>query len=232
MNPVLQKLANGLIVSVQASRGEPLNHPEMLAAMAECALLGGACGLRMAQVENIRYFKERYPEVPVIGITKPDKIPENAHELVYITPDYQDVAMLAPYAEIVALDATMRPRPGGENLADIVRQVRQDYPDLLLMADVATLDEGLNADRLGFDLISTTLSGYTVETLGKLKGGPDFELLARLMEQVEAPVILEGRLWEPYEVTQAFELGAFAVVIGSAISRPHEITRRFKSAIP
>lgn len=230
---ILEKLRGGVVVSVQAAHGEPLDKPEYLCALAESALNGGACGVRMAQVDNISYFRQAHPEVPVIGITKPEIIPANAYELVYITPTLSDVQALAGCCDIVALDATMRPRPGGQSLSEIVAQARQSNPDIVLMADVATLEEGLNAAHLNFDLLSTTLSGYTSEThdaLGKGSGGPDFELLAALVRETQVPVILEGRVWEPAEVTRAFELGAFAVVIGSAVTRPHEITRRFVKA--
>ncbi|HEY9746515.1 MAG TPA: N-acetylmannosamine-6-phosphate 2-epimerase [Oculatellaceae cyanobacterium] len=232
MHPTLQTLQRNIIVSVQASQGEPLDTPEILCALAESALNGGAKGLRMAQAYNIRAFKEKHPRVPVIGITKPRVIPENASQIVYITPGFQDVASLAAHCEIVALDATARPRPGGETLESIVAQCRKQFPNLLLMADVATLEEGLAAAQLGFDLIGTTLSGYTQESAAKKQGGPDFELLSELVRRVQTPVILEGRIWEPAEVSKAFQLGAFSVVIGSAVTRPHEITRRFAQAIP
>lgn len=229
---ILQKIQQGVVVSVQAAHGEPLDRPEILCALAESALLGGACGVRMAQASNIRPFRQRHPDVPVMGITKPEVIPPNAHELVYITPTFSDVASLAACCDVVALDATLRPRPGGETLAEIVEKSRRAYPHLLLMADVATLEEGLHADRLGFDLISTTLSGYTAETRQAGLTGPDFDLLEALARQCQARVILEGRVWEPAEVSRAFALGAHAVVIGSAVTRPHEITRRFVHAIP
>jgi len=233
MKAILEKLRGGVIVSVQATHGEPLNKPEILSAMAESALVGGACGIRMAQSYNIKHFKNLHPDVPVIGITKPAVIPDNAHELVYITPTFADVQSLAECCDIVALDATMRPRPGEQTLKEIVVLSREQYPDLALMADVSTLEEGLNAVELGFDLISTTLSGYTTET--RLQGkntnlGPDFDLLEALVKQAKCPVVLEGRVWEPAEVTRASALGAFAVVIGSAVTRPHEITRRFVHA--
>jgi N-acylglucosamine-6-phosphate 2-epimerase len=201
--------------------------------MAESALQGGACGIRMAQVDNLRYFRERHPDTPLIGITKPDIIPSNAPELVYITPTLADVQAIAPCCDIVALDATARPRPGGETLEDIVREARRQFPHRLLMADIATLSEGLRAAELGFDLIGTTLSGYTSDTTGAGKAsGPDFALLGTLTERVKTPVILEGRIWEPAEAAQAFQQGAHAVVIGSAVTRPHEITRRFVRAVP
>lgn len=232
MNPILEQLKNGVVVSVQASQGEPLDKPEYLCALAEAALNGGACGVRMAQPRNMRYFKERHLQIPVIGITKPEKIPANAVELVYITPTFEDVASIADCCDVVAMDATLRTRPNGETLADIVAKTRQAYPDLLLMADIATLEEAIQAEKLGFDLIGTTLSGYTLESQQADKSKPDFELLAALMKAVRVPVIMEGRLWEPVEVKRAFELGAFAVVIGSAVTRPHEITRRFVNAVP
>jgi N-acylglucosamine-6-phosphate 2-epimerase len=231
MTDILHRLQRGIIVSAQAAHGEPLNRPEYLCALAESALNGGACAVRMAQVENIQYFKERHPTVPVIGITKPEIIPENAHQLVYITPTLHDVETIAPYCDIIAMDATMRPRPDGEKLDEIVAQTRKVYPDRLLMADVANLPEGIRAEKLGFDLISTTLSGYTVESRHTLHHGPDFELLADLVKLVQKPIVLEGRVWHPEEVTRAFEMGAYAVVIGSAVTRPHEITRRFVNAV-
>jgi N-acylglucosamine-6-phosphate 2-epimerase len=237
MDNLSSLLMHGIIVSSQATHGDPLNRPDILCAMAESALRGGACGIRMAQMENLRYFRERHPDVPLIGITKPDIVPSNATDLVYITPTLTDVQAIAPYCDIIALDATTRPRPGGEALEAIVREARRQFPHRLLMADIATLSEGLRAADLGFDLIGTTLSGYTSDTRenptepGKT-AGPDFILLSALTERVKTPVILEGRIWEPAEVTQAFQRGAHAVVIGSAVTRPHEITHRFVQAIP
>lgn len=232
MNTILEQLKNGVVVSVQASQGEPLDKPEYLCVLAEAALNGGACGVRMAQPRNMHYFKERHPQIPVIGITKPEKIPANAVELVYITPTFEDVASIADCCDVVAMDATLRTRPNGETLSDIVAKTRQAYPNLLLMADIATLEEGIQAEKLGFDLIGTTLSGYTLESQQVDKSKPDFGLLSALIKAVQVPEIMEGRLWEPAEVKRAFELGAFAVVIGSAVTRPHEITRRFVNAVP
>lgn len=229
----LEKIRGKIVVSVQADQGEPFYPSEAIALMARSVLDGGAAGLRMANAVNIRHIKSLWPDVPVIGITKPAAIPENYEAMVYITPAFEDVRSLAEVGtEIVALDATRRPRPGGETLAEIVTKTRRAFPNLLLMADIATLEEGLAAAALGFDLVSTTLSGYTTETHEKLKSGPDFALLESLSRQINVPVIMEGRVWEPDEVTRAFACGAFAVVIGSAITRPHHITRRFCQAIP
>ena len=229
---ILDTLKGGVVISVQAAHGEPLDKPEHLCALAESALNGGACGVRMAQPFNISYFKHLHPDVPVIGITKPEIIPPNAHEIVYITPTWADIQSLADCCDIIALDATLRPRPGELTLAELTHLTRQHYPHLLLMADISTLEEGLNAAKLGFDLISTTLSGYTTGTRNSTPEahGPDFELLAQLVKETPTPIVLEGRVWEPNEVSQAFKLGAFTVVIGSAVTRPQEITRRFVKA--
>jgi N-acylglucosamine-6-phosphate 2-epimerase len=232
---LLAKFAKGVIISSQASGNEPLNTPEILTALAESALDGGACGIRMAQAHNLAFFRKKRPEIPLIGLTKPEPLPTNPLNRVYITATFADVASIAPYCDIVALDATRRPRPNGETLETIVRQTRQQFPDLLLMADIATVEEGLYAASLGFDCIGTTLSGYTLESQAiqekaAAPSSPDFALLSSLTSQIEVPVILEGRIWLPEEVSQAFQLGAHAVVVGSAVTRPYEIVRRFVSA--
>lgn len=231
--PVLEQLRGRLIVSVQAEIHEPFYPIPAFDAMVRSVLNGGAAGLRLAGGTHIRHVRKHYPNVPVIGITKPAVIPEDYVLQVYITPTYQDVESVAKSgASVVALDATQRPRPQGEKLSDIVRQARKNYPTLGLMADVATAEEGLRAEALGFDLLSTTLSGYTAETATKKTKGSDFELLSLLLKETRRPVILEGRIWTPEEVQQAFDLGAFAVVIGSAITRPHQITQRFALSCP
>lgn len=233
---LLDKLKGQIIVSVQASEGEPLNRPEILEALALSVLDGGAVALRMANTvkdDSIGYFKTRHPEVPVIGLTKPVHIPKDAYKHVYITPIKTDIdVLIASGADIIAMDATLRKRPGGETLSDLVNHCRKTSPGTLLMADVATLSEGLAAEQLGFDLISTTLSGYTAETKDNATEKPDFALLTELVEKTKIPIVMEGRIWEPDEVKQAFDLGAYAVVIGSAITRPHYITKRFCKALP
>jgi N-acylglucosamine-6-phosphate 2-epimerase len=231
MQSFFEKTRNGLIVSSQAGGTEPLNTPEILTALAESALHGGACGIRMAQVENLKFFREAHPLTPLIGLTKPEPIPADAINLVYITPTYETAASIAPYCDVVAMDATSRPRPYGEQLSDIVQKMKAQFPNTLLMADIATLADGLNAEKLGFDMIGTTLSGYTAETKTTSPSGPDFELLMASLKQVRIPVVLEGRVWNPGEVSQAMQLGAHAVVVGSAVTRPHEITKRFVGAL-
>jgi N-acylglucosamine-6-phosphate 2-epimerase len=231
---ILGRLRQSVIVSVQAEHGEPFYKPECLLAMAISAINGGAKGLRLANPENIRFIKEHLPEIPVIGITKPSHPHPDPENQVYITPSLWTAESVAQSgAEIIAMDATLRPRPSGEPLSEIVSCLRGRFPDRLLMADIATLEEGENAEKLGFDLVGTTLSGYTAETLSNSKDQtPDFDLLAALVKALSLPIIMEGRIWFPTEVSRAFELGAHAVVIGSAVTRPHLITKRFVQAIP
>ena len=230
----LETLRHTIIVSVQADHGEPLNQPECLLAMAMSAINGGAKGLRLANPENIDHIKKYLPEIPVIGITKPPYPYADPENRVYITPNLWAAESLCQAgAEIVAMDATLRPRPEGESLPEIVSTLRERFPHVQLMADIATLEDAQAADKLGFDVISTTLAGYTAETLSrKDPEAPDFELFQQVCQSVSAPVILEGRVWAPAHVEQAFDLGAYAVVIGSAITRPHHITQRFVKAVP
>ena len=163
--------------------------------------------------------------MPVIGITKPDKIPANYKELVYITPSTKDVQLLIEAgADIIAFDGTYRNRKNDENISQIIDLIHTH--NRLAMADISTLEEGINAEAMGADLISTTLAGYTQES-GNPTIGPDYELLKKLVKNIRKPVILEGRIWEPRDVKRAFDYGAHCVVIGSAITRPQLITKRF-----
>lgn len=146
--------------------------------------------------------------------------------MVYITPNIKDVIELVEAgADVIATDATQRKRPNNEKLQDLIKYIHINKR--LAMADISTLEEGLNAKELGADIISTTLAGYTLESANSPANEPDFELLKRLVEQTQLPVVLEGRIWEPEQVNKAFELGAHCVVIGSAITRPQLITKRF-----
>jgi N-acylglucosamine-6-phosphate 2-epimerase len=222
-------LKNSIIVSVQADEGEPLNTPEILCALAQSALLGGAHGLRLANIENIAYIRAMLTAVPIIGITKPALPPKTPVEWAYITPTYTDMVSIAEAgADIIALDATHCTR--SESVASMVQRFRKSHPEHCLMADISTLEEAHEAKKLGFDYIGTTLAGYTKQTAHLKTDQPDFELLDKIVQQTQSRVICEGRIWEPAHCKQAFTLGAYAVVIGSAITRPHQITARFVRA--
>ncbi len=220
---ILEEIKNQVIISVQAMPDEPLYKEECMCAMMQTVVNGGAKALRLAGKRDV-YNAKRLFNIPVIGITKPDKLPDNWMEVVYITPSIQDAkGLIEAGADIIALDATLRPRPN-ESLEELVKYIKQH--NKLIMADISTYEEGVNAQKLGFDIISTTLSGYTKHSKQDLKT-PDFELLEKLVKNLNTPIILEGRIWEPYEVTKAFNLGAHSVVIGSAVTRPKLITKRF-----
>jgi N-acylglucosamine-6-phosphate 2-epimerase len=219
---IVDKLKNKVIVSVQAMSDEPLYKEECIVAMMQSVVNGGAEGLRVAGFRDVKNAKKLF-DLPVIGLTKPDKLPENWQEVVYITPTLKEVnELIEADADIIAFDGTSRPRECPlETMIARIKTVGK-----LSMADIATFEEGLNCEKLGVDILSTTLSGYTSDTETDSKN-PDFELLEKLHSGTNLPIILEGRIWEPYQVKKAFELGAHAVVIGSAITRPQLITKRF-----
>lgn len=220
----INRLKNKVVVSVQAMPSEPLYLEKCMVAMMKSVVKGGAGGLRVAGVRDVKNAKHLF-DIPIIGLTKPDVIPPNWQEIVYITPTLDDVIELVKAgADIIAFDGTMRERPSGAKLEDLIKYVKINKR--VSMADISTLEEGINAAKLGANMLSTTLSGYTQFSQNR-GNGPDFELLEQLVKETNLPVVLEGRIWEPCEVDRAFELGAHCVVIGSAITRPQLITKRF-----
>lgn len=219
---VINQLKKQIIVSVQAMPDEPLYKEDCINAMMQSVVSGGAKGLRVAGARDVRNAK-KYFDIPVIGITKPDKLPINWMEVVYITPSLKDVKdLIGAGADIIAFDGTLRKHDC--SLKEIIEQIHNSKR--LAMADIATFEEGLQCMELGVDIISTTLSGYTLESKSD-SDEPDFELLEKLVKKTNIPIILEGRIWEPAQIKKAFKLGAHSVVIGSAITRPQLITKRF-----
>lgn len=220
---MIKSLKNKVIVSVQAMPNEPLYKEDCMFAMMQSVVNGGTSALRVAGARDVKNAKTL--GIPVIGLTKPDGLPENWKEIVYITPTLKEVnELIDAGADVVAFDGTRRPRPNNCTLQEIVSRVKS--ANRYAMADIATYDEAMYCAELGVDIISTTLSGYTQESLSD-SDTPDFELLQKIVENTDVPVILEGRIWEPSQVDKAFELGAHCVVIGSAITRPQLITKRF-----
>ncbi|MDQ3179761.1 MAG: N-acetylmannosamine-6-phosphate 2-epimerase [Acidobacteriota bacterium] len=220
------KIQNGLIVSCQAPANSPLCKPEIIAALAECAEQNDAIGVRIDSPEHIRAVRQTV-KVPILGIYK---IVFEQSE-VYITPTFDSAGELAAAgADLIALDATRRARPDGEKIEDIVARIHSDL-NLPVMADVALLEEGLYAtETLGVDVVSTTLSGYTAETKHLIK--PDFELVENLAKRLSVPVICEGRLRSIDDVRRAFDCGAFAVVVGGAITGIDRLVSDFVHATP
>ena len=167
-------------------------------------------------------------DLPVIGIVKRDY--ENCK--VYITPTMKEVdELMEVKPEIIALDATGRLRPGGVSLDDFFRQVKEKYPKQLWMADCSTVEEALHADELGFDFIGTTMVGYTEESEGDRIEEDDFRILREIIAKVKHKVIAEGNINTPQKVKRVIELGAYSVVVGSAITRPQLITKEFSEVL-
>jgi N-acylglucosamine-6-phosphate 2-epimerase len=232
----IKDLENGLIVSCQASEGEALCTPSHIKALALSAIAGGAKGLRLEGVDNISHVKKssRLPiGIPIVGLVKDPAIAnDDRMKKTYITNTFAAAKSIAEAgADIIAFDATPRPRPDGSTVTDMIEKIHKEL-DKPAWADVATFAEGIAALEAGADVVSTTMFGYTEETSIPREQGPGFDLLKELADHSSVPVILEGRVWVPEEVKQAFELGAYAVVVGSAITRPHLITERFVRAIP
>ena len=220
---IIKRLKNKVVVSVQAMPAEPLYKEDCMIAMMKSVVKGGAGALRVAGERDVKNAKALF-DIPIIGLTKPEVIPPNWQEIVYITPTIKDVTTLVKAgADIIAFDGTSRPREGC-SLEDVIKYVKINRR--VAMADISTLEEGINCESLGVDMLSTTLSGYTIQSPLR-NDEPDFELLEQLVKNTKLPVVLEGRIWEPEEVNRAFELGAHCVVIGSAITRPQLITKRF-----
>lgn len=224
---LINKIKGKLIVSCQALEDEPLHSSFIMSKMALAAKMGGAAGIRANSTQDIEAIKKEV-DLPIIGIIK--EVYDNSP--VYITPTMKEVDKLVQTGvEIIACDATCRKRPDGLSLSEFIEQIRQKYPNQLLMADIATLEEAKEADRLGFDFIGTTLHGYTAESQGCDIAHNDFEFLSRVMQSVHSPVIAEGKIDTPEKARKVKNMGVFAVVVGSAISRPQLITKSFFDAM-
>ena len=223
---ILENIRGKLIVSCQALPIEPMYSAEypIMKHFAKAAMLGGAGGIRANTVRDIAAIKGEVP-LPVIGIIKVDY----ADSPIYITPTIAEVESLVEVGcDIIAMDATNRPRPQNGTLNALFEECRRRWPKQLFMADCSNVEEGLNAWKLGFDLIGTTMAGYTPYTKGRTL--PDFEMMKALAEH-GCRVIAEGGIWSPYELKQALDIGAHAAVVGSAITRPMEITHRYAAAL-
>lgn len=222
MNQIIQSLKGGLIVSVQAYVGEPMRHSETMAQIALAAEQGGAVGIRCQGLSDISAIKGQV-EIPVLGIWK------EGHEGVFITPTLRHArACSMAGADIVALDATRRPRPDGLTYSETVAALHDE--DIVVMADCGSIEDARQAAEAGTDILSTTLAGYTGDR--PKTAGPDFELLSQMTTEFpEFPVLCEGRVHTPDQARQVMEAGAWAVVVGTAITHPTSITSWFNAAI-
>lgn len=221
---IIDALHHGLIVSCQAPNGSPLRQPTVMAAMARAAELGGAVGIRAQGVEDIAAIKA-VVGVPVIGIYK---LPLDGFDIL-ITPTLESAREIAAAgADIIALDATDRPRPDGLCPAEAIALYKREL-GLPIMADISTLDEGIAAAAAGADIVATTMSGYTLYS--PQQAAPDFDLISALAAHVQRPIIAEGRIADPADVRRAMDLGAHAVVVGTAITAIDWVTRRYVQAL-
>lgn len=211
MKTILEPLQGGLVVSCQAPTDSPLHEPLVIAAMAEAALNRGAVGIRIDTPEHIQAVRSRC-DCPIIGLWK-QVIPPSA---VYITPQCHHAEAVAQAgSDIIAIDATQRSRPGGETLARLIQHIHH-HLGKVVMADVDTLDNALRAVDAGADCVGTTLYGYTEDTQNQAP--PGFDLLKAMVTQCSVPVICEGGIASPAQARQALDLGAYAVVVGTAIT--------------
>jgi N-acylglucosamine-6-phosphate 2-epimerase len=207
-----------IVVSCQAGPDNPLHGPEMMAMMARAAVAGGAAAIRANGERDVAAIRAAV-DVPILGI---NKLGDPAG--VFITPDVDAAAaVVSAGADVVGMDGTLRPRPDGHTLAEQVAEIHERL-GVIVMADVDTLAAGVAAREAGADLVASTLSGYTRG--GPAPDGPDVELVAALVGELDCPVIAEGRYWTPDDVRAGFAAGAHAIVIGTAITNPAAMTRR------
>lgn len=220
---LVASLSGTVSVSCQAGPESPLNQPSTIAALAQSAEMGGAQGFRADGPANVAAVRA-VSQLPIFGINKVDR---EGYD-VRITSTLADaLEVVRAGANIIALDGTGRPRPSGETLAQIISGLHD--LGIPVMADISTAEEANSAVEAGADMVATTLAGYTPYTDHIDKDEPAFSLLASI-RHLPVPVIVEGRIWTKDHVTACFDGGAYAVIIGSAVTVPQFITRRFVSA--
>ena len=214
-------IKRGLIVSCQAEGESPFNHPEMLYAFAKAAQMGGAVAVRLEGINNIKYIAGKI-SIPVIGIIKGEY--DNGE--VLITPGLSEAMEIAKNgAQIIGLDSTKRVRPSGDSSYQLIKEVKNRL-DAEIFADVSTFSEGILAEKAGADYVGTTLSGYT-EYSTTNSDSPDFELISALAKTLKIPLFCKGRIKSPEDVRTAKDLGAYGVVVGTTITRPIDVVKRF-----
>lgn len=227
MNKSVEKLMNKVIISVQAYEDTPLYGPVHMQAMAQSVLMGGADGIRACWPQDIRAIRE-ITDKPIVGIYKdfPKKDPLDS---IYITPTFERACeVIDAGADILGIDCTLRPDRDLKELTELLARIKDKYPDTAIMADLATFEEGVQVAETGLvDIISTTLNGYTRESLDQKTDAPNTELIRRLKQHIQVPVNGEGRVWTLEDMGAMLDAGADMVTIGSAVTRPHLITERF-----
>lgn len=224
---ILESIKGSVIVSCQALPGEPLYCEEMslMPFMAKAAQQAGAKCIRTSSVRDVTGIKEA-TGLPVIGLIKRNYPGFES----YITTTMTEIdELVAAGSDIIALDCTFSKRGDGKTVNEFIAEIREKYPDIVLMADISTFEEGVNAFKCGVNLVGTTMSGYTAQS--EKTEGPNYALVEQLVKELPIPVIAEGRVHYPDQAKKMLELGAHAVVVGGAITRPLEIAQRFFKAI-
>lgn len=227
LDQLLASIHKSLVVSCQALPGEPLYCEEMslMPYMAKAAQMAGCKCIRTSSVRDVEAIKEA-TSLPVIGLIKRNYEGYDA----YITPTMKEIdELVAAEADVIALDCTQCVRGDNTSINQFLASIKEKYPDIALMADISTLEEGINAFQCGVNIVGTTLSGYTPHS--PKQDQPDFALVENLVKNISIPVIAEGKIHYPDQAKQMLALGAHAVVIGGAITRPLEIAQRFYQAI-
>lgn len=226
-NHFLETTKGQLIISCQALADEPLHSSFIMARMAKAAYEAGASAIRANSIVDVQAIMDTVP-LPIIGLDKVD-YPDAS---IYITPTLKEMrGIAATGAAVVACDVTGRSRPNGEHLETIVARMRAEYPETLLMADTASLADVEEANRLGFDLVGTTMYGYTPATEGCNIADNDFDYLKKVLALSKVPVIAEGKIDSPEKAAAVLKLGCHSVVVGSSITRPQLIAKHYVDAI-
>ncbi|BAQ66470.1 N-acetylmannosamine-6-phosphate 2-epimerase [Geminocystis sp. NIES-3709] len=218
---MIETLKSNLIISCQAPSDSPLHNPNIIAAIAKACVNQGAKGLRIDSPSHIKAVKKLLPDIPVIGLWKQMGL----NSSVYITPRFEDaIAVSEAGADIIAIDATLRNRPNGENMAEIIANIKENLGKPV-MADIDTLENAIEAQKAGADFIGTTLYGYTEATQDLIP--PNFEFIDKLIKTIDKPIICEGGVKTPQEVRKALDLGCFSVVVGTAITGIDLLAKKF-----
>ena len=224
---ILDAIHGKMIISCQAIPGEPLylEDDSVMYLMARAAKRAGTPAIRTSSIRDVVAIKKE-TGLPVIGLVKINYPGYDS----YITPTMKEVDdLVAVGSDVVALDCTLRKRGDGTTINEFIAQIREKYPDIILMADISNYEEGINAWKCGVDIVGTTMSGYTDYT--SKKDEPDYELMTRLAADIDIPVIGEGKIHYPDQAVKALQTGVWSIVVGGAITRPLEIAQRSMKAI-
>lgn len=223
---IFKSIKGSVVISCQALPNEPLYVEEksIMYLMARAAKMAGSPAIRTNSVRDVIAIKKE-TGLPVIGLIK---IEYEGSE-VYITPTMKEVDELVDAkSDVIALDCTFSKRLNDESINDFIKSIKEKYPDVILMADISTYEEGINAYKCGVDMVGTTMNGYTPQSIKENIN--NLELVKKLTKEIDIPVIAEGKIHYPYQAKEMLDVGAYAVVVGGAITRPLEIAQRFINA--